>query len=43
MFEDDAETLPPHDDDASNELTEAVQWLREHGVITTPVFETLFR
>ena len=45
MSEDDAETLPPpgsgecHND----ELSEAVEWLREHGVIATPPFESLFR
>ena len=45
MFEDDADTLPPPgtDDSVDTELSEAVRWLRENGVIATPPFETLFR
>jgi len=44
MYEDDADTLPPPGTDpVDSELSEAVRWLREHGVITTPPFESLFR
>ncbi len=43
MFEDDADTLPPPGSEgpADTELSEALKWLREHGVIGTPPFESL--
>jgi hypothetical protein len=39
MLEDDVDTLPPPSSTADTELSEALEWLRDHGVITTPSFE----
>lgn len=41
MIEDDVDTLPPPSSmsEVDTELNEALEWLRAHGVITTPSFE----